>query len=222
MVSLNDAMGGSADVEAADGSPGQAGQAFDLQAIIKQVRAAKEDGGGPGDYGRTIGEGWKAGSKACAVPVMACFSGLYLAMLVIGVIYLDDCRVNDKIPIWLIVFGVFGWLKLMLENRNWIPIGRCRNQTEEEMEKSPLNKIVGVLNFFLFAWFITGNVWVFEQYGYVNYENTTALNYCNQTAYLFAFWVMVALYIVIAIVIGLTCLCGCVGCFACACCKMCK
>jgi hypothetical protein len=217
-------MGGTADVEAADGgAPAQAKQPFDIQAIIKQVQAAKEGSGGPADYVQTVGGiSQNACSKACAVPFVVCAGGLYLAMIVIGAIYLNDCTLNDKIPIWLIVMGVFGVLKLLVDHRNLIPVGNCRNQTEEQMAKSHVGKIATLLTLFHFAWIITGNVWVFELYE-PNYEpNDSDTKYCNQTVYLFAFWVMVSMYIIMGIFIGLTCLCGCIGCFACACCKVCK
>lgn len=66
--------------------------------------------------------------------------------------------------------------------------------------------IDGVLNLFLFTWFIAGNIWVYSKYK----PNpiplpSDPLNYCNPTLYMFAFWVITASYILM----GSICFCIC-------------
>ena len=70
----------------------------------------------------------------------------------IGSIYLDDCTKERYIPIYLIVAGVFGVLKQLGT------IGqRVKNHKEKSDEKNTKpNAIDGILNLFMFAWFIAG------------------------------------------------------------------
>ena len=56
--------------------------------------------------------------------------------------------------------------------------------------------IDGVLNLFLFTWFIAGNIWVYSKYKpNPSQPPSDPLNYCNPTLYVFAFWVITASYI---------------------------
>lgn len=66
--------------------------------------------------------------------------------------------------------------------------------------------IDGVLNLFLFIWFIVGNIWVYSKYR-LNLISLLGdlLNYCNLIFYLFVFWVIIVSYILM----GLICFCIC-------------
>lgn len=66
--------------------------------------------------------------------------------------------------------------------------------------------IDGVLNLFLFTWFIAGNIWVYSKYKpHPIPLPSDPLNYCNPTLYMFAFWVITASYILM----GSICFCIC-------------
>lgn len=62
-----------------------------------------------------------------------------------------------------------------------------------------------VIELFLFAWFICGNVWVYSVKDIVTNDSPTAASYCNYTCYYFAFWSITVSWILI----GLFCCCCC-------------
>lgn len=64
-----------------------------------------------------------------------------------------------------------------------------------------------LLDIFVLAWFIAGNVWVFEIYTTIGYDKNNAV-YCNGTCYLYAFWSIITTYIIT----GCVCLCCCFAC----------
>ena len=120
------------------------------------------------------------------------------------------------IPIYLIVGGSFGMLKtvIVLCQR----AGSSRDEEEEVDEDQSMSSkfIDGVLNLFLFTWFIAGNIWV-----YSHYKPNPAppvhdpLNYCDPVLYMFAFWVITVSYIVMGAICFCTCCLGiCASCTA--------
>ncbi|XP_041842617.1 transmembrane protein 272-like [Melanotaenia boesemani] len=150
-------------------------------------------------------------------PILGCsklaFCILPIAQIAIGSVYLNDCPRQQYIPIYLIVSGVFG---LILGVLSCLPCA----QEPEDGTVNLLSRICTAWNsltsFFLFCWFITGNVWIYSIYE-PNYNKTaTDVNlYCNKTLYLFAFWTTTLVYILLGLflVIGCCvlfcfCLCG--------------
>ncbi|XP_028331046.1 uncharacterized protein LOC114480824 [Gouania willdenowi] len=142
------------------------------------------------------------------VPVLASvkvvFSAIPIAQIAIGSLYLGDCPRNQHIPIYLIVVGVFG---LLLNALSCLP---CTRESKEA-NPSPLSRVCRVWNtltsFFLFCWFITGNVWIYSIYQPEYNRNTTDISlYCNKTLYLFAFWITTLIYILLALaMVGACC-----------------
>ncbi len=49
-----------------------------------------------------------------AIVVLLLYSGLPIAMLVIGILNIDECTIDKKIPVWLIIYGVFGIINCFL------------------------------------------------------------------------------------------------------------
>lgn len=117
-----------------------------------------------------------------------------------GAKYKNQCPVEDKIPIYLIVAGVVGVF------RNLISLGQRVKQRDNEDEEGQSRKrpLESFLDCFLFVWFICGNVWIYQNY-HPNYTDTDNPNYCHKTLYLFAFWVTTSMYIVV----GVLCCCVC-------------
>ena len=133
----------------------------------------------------------------------------YLAYCLIffftGAKYKDDCPVEPFIPIYLIVGGSFGMLKTII-----VLCQRARTHEDDidmDEDQSMSTKFIdGVLNLFLFTWFIAGNIWVYSKYRpNPSPPPSDPLNYCNPTLYLFAFWVITASYILM----GSICFCIC-------------
>ena len=117
-----------------------------------------------------------------------------------GAKYKNDCHVQDKIPIYLIVAGAVGVF------RNLISLGQRAKKSDNDSddEEKKRNPIESILDCFLFAWFICGNVWIYQNYQ-PNYTDPSSADYCHKTLYLFAFWITTATYILI----GVMCCCVC-------------
>lgn len=136
------------------------------------------------------------------------FLGIMLAipisMIVIGAKYLHDCPAERYIPIYLVVAGSFGVL------RNSITIVRrcCQKKDEEEEEnRRKVNPVESIIDCFMFAWFIAGNVWIYRTKGEFS-TNPGDPNFCDPTLYWFAFWITTAAYIIIGCSCCCCCLCG--------------
>ncbi|EDV21369.1 expressed hypothetical protein [Trichoplax adhaerens] len=131
-----------------------------------------------------------------------------------GAIYKDQCPVQPKIPIYLIVLGSFGLLKNLLDLCQQVSKGDTDDSDDSEdsdnSESSKSNDVQSyetLITCFLIAWFIAGNVWIYSIYK--PSFNPMDIKYCNQTLYLFAFWITTAGYIIV----GFFCFCFC--CVAC-------
>ncbi|XP_045480164.1 transmembrane protein 272-like [Harmonia axyridis] len=123
-----------------------------------------------------------------------------ICMITIGVIYMHDCPQGEYIPVYLVVGGLFGILKQLLH------LSARVRQTEEERREENLRQspTQTLLNCFMLGWFIIGSVWVYKEYE-PNYDQRLGL-YCNKTLYLFAFWLITAVYIILGIIT--VCLCS--------------
>ncbi|KAL5011352.1 hypothetical protein ScPMuIL_009903 [Solemya velum] len=139
------------------------------------------------------------GFTICLALVLA----LPITMVVIGAIYKNDCPIEHYIPIYLIVAGSFGIFK------NLISLGqRFRNRGDEDADEKNAkpNPLDMLINCFLLAWFIAGNVWIYGVHKQWTADSTSP-NYCHPTLYYFAFWITTATYIIMAA----TCCCVCCG-----------
>ncbi|KAM9836925.1 transmembrane protein 272 [Aulostomus maculatus] len=140
-------------------------------------------------------------------PILA-FSKLTLcimpaAQIAIGAVYLDECPAQKYIPIYLMVVGVFG---LVLTILSCLPCA----QEPKDGTTNPLSRVCAIWNsltsFFLFCWFIAGNVWIYSIYEPDYNKNTTNVDlYCNKTLYLFAFWTTTLVYILLLLFLFVGC-----------------
>jgi len=108
------------------------------------------------------------------------------------------------IPIYLIVLGAFGIFRHFLGMHS-----QCKKRqdgaeqdSDEAYKKTFLERLVDC---FLIAWFIAGNVWIYRIYEPSYDKLSFPTDYCDQTLYLFSFWLMNASYIFV----GLFCCCMC-------------
>lgn len=123
---------------------------------------------------------------------------LHIAMIIIGAVYIKDCRAERYIPIYLIVMGVFGTVRNVLDFLEYY-----RNKRGDKPFTPYHNKIV---NLFLFCWFIAGCVWVYRAYK-PNFDSPDHPLYCNRVLYLFTFWLINLTLIFTGIVLLLLCCC---------------
>lgn len=128
--------------------------------------------------------------------VIAIGMAIPVTMIIIGVLFKDECPAETKIPIYLIVAGSTETTKTIFKI-----ISRC-SKSQEKREKDqtkphPLNTLIGLFNF---IWFICGNVWVYGTTDY-NTDDPKTNNYCNATLYWFSFWLITSTYILFGLII---------------------
>ncbi|OWF55882.1 uncharacterized protein LOC110454841 [Mizuhopecten yessoensis] len=128
-----------------------------------------------------------------------------IAEIAIGASYLHDCPAQRLIPIYLIVAGVFGTLKGLGLMGQSVKSRKEQTDGAEAENNKTTNPFDSILNLFLFAWFICGNVWVYGLKDEWVSSPTTAGNYCHPTLYYFSFWIITLAYIMM----GVGCLFGC-------------
>ncbi|XP_069141643.1 transmembrane protein 272-like [Argopecten irradians] len=183
--------------------------------LFGKLKAANENSEGKADFAK-VAVGIICGSLAFIICV-----GLSLAIpiaeIAIGASYLHDCPAERLIPIYLIVAGTFGTLKgigLMGQSCKSRKDEQDGNQAEKKQATNPFDSL---LNLFLFAWFICGNVWVYGLKDKWVSSPVTAGNYCHPTLYYFSFWIITSTYILM----GVGCLVGCIiiGIVCCVSCK---
>jgi len=110
---------------------------------------------------------------------------LYIVLYIIfGSIYLDNCQIDPRIPVVLIVLGTMSLASNFMELLIKVLWGAKSNDdtiTKYDFLELPFVLAVAgatiVLNFF-----------VFGVYSNVDLEDETSENYCNENLYRFAFW----------------------------------
>ncbi|KAJ7363288.1 hypothetical protein OS493_011571 [Desmophyllum pertusum] len=158
------------------------------QSLFGEIQGARENSSGTMDFMRKLVL-LLAGTIGCTV-LIGLFMALPIAMIVIGAQYKNQCPVEDKIPIYLIVAGAVGVFRNLIALCQRAKEG-INQEEEEEKKKTHLESI---LDCFLFIWFICGNVWIYQNYQPI-YDDPSSSDYCHKTLYLFAFWVTTCTYI---------------------------
>ncbi|GAB6022906.1 hypothetical protein CHUAL_007001 [Chamberlinius hualienensis] len=142
------------------------------------------------------------GTVTCSI-IMGITMVIPITNVVIGSMYMYDCRAEPYIPVFLVVSGAFGVIKNLLNFRQ-----QCKVREDEEyIRQDPVSNVVTC---FMLAWFVAGCVWVYRVYE-PNYERHDSVDYCDKTLYLYTFWLLNSVFIFIGLV--MSCLC-CVGCLS--------
>ncbi|KAM9827538.1 transmembrane protein 272-like [Neosynchiropus ocellatus] len=141
-----------------------------------------------------------------STPILICMKVVLcimpIAQISIGAVHLNDCPREHHIPIYLIVVGVFGLILALLA---CLP---CAQPTDDNSNR--VNLICktwnSLISFFLFCWFIAGNVWIYTIYKPNFNKNTTHIDpYCDKTLYQFAFWTTTLVYTLLAFFLFISC-----------------
>ncbi|CAF0785921.1 unnamed protein product [Rotaria sordida] len=134
----------------------------------------------------------------------------------VGVKYLNDCPIQSNLPVYLLVVGSMGLVRVL--NLLWKQFRRRRMRKlegveldqEEETDDNGSDFTDAVLNLFLLAWFIVGQFWtwsVFMPNFEFGLENPN--NYCHRNVYIFTLihigFVYVMFLATIFFLIALTC-----------------
>jgi len=128
---------------------------------------------------------------------------LPITKLVLGILHVQDCPVENNIPIYMIVSGACGLaiiLFLLLSSTCTF----CRSST---IARKPSHQFMictialargmqGILAIFLFVWFFVGNYWVFGARTRVQTDRPSdTTTYCQPALYWFAFYVLIFTYV---------------------------
>ena len=129
-----------------------------------------------------------------------------MIVVFLGAKYKDDCRVENMIPIYLIVGGSAGLLSIFCACA--VESVEYREARSPSQSVSPYWHVIKHLSRLLlpllFAWFIAGNVWIYKNYE-PNYTDPESPYFCHKTLYLFAFWVITSYYIFFGVVLVIGC-----------------
>lgn len=139
-----------------------------------------------------------------------------ITMIIVGSLKLEMCPVQSKIPVWMVVLGATSTLVQTLNAARNIYMnkqtrivtiedrtgrGSAMTVTSHGFPAFLADSFNAALGLFIFIWFLFGNIWVFEVFDKVDLERENQLNYCDKLCYRFAFWSIIAVYIMIAVAI---------------------
>lgn len=180
---------------------------YESLTMINKLKKAKEDANNPVEY---LSSACAIICGSCAITVVFAISiALPITMIILGTIYKDDCTYQKNIPIWLIVAGSFGCLSSVLRtisNCYSLLVKRDQNDPENANKINKKSCLTSLIELFLFAWFIAGNVWVYSIRSEVSFTPGSE-KYCHQTVYLFSFWIITISWI---LTVFFCCCCCCI------------
>ncbi|XP_029635730.1 uncharacterized protein LOC115211023 isoform X2 [Octopus sinensis] len=133
---------------------------------------------------------------------------LPLLMSAIGVKYLDECPKEPKIPIYLLVGGSFGALKLVLVLWRQVKFHRYEYDdhfTDSEKFFSASHVTQMSLTVFLAVWFGFGNYWLYSIWKpHFQAPLHEPRNWCSETVFRFTFWQLLSCHVLVCCSILLT------------------
>ncbi|XP_042229199.1 uncharacterized protein LOC121871119 isoform X2 [Homarus americanus] len=185
--------------------------------IAYQMRDANMDSNNTCEF---VYKALKVISKTVLMTVLLVISiTVPVLMVIMGVQYLNDCPLEPNIPIYLLVGGCFGTLKLL-----WMLCQQVRSRRYERIDdafaEDSLDEIFTstsyratdvALTIFLLIWFGMGNYWVYKIY-LPNFHVTLFQpnDWCSKTVYLFAVAQLFFVYAIVGffIVVAFCLACG--------------
>ncbi|XP_062582907.1 transmembrane protein 272-like [Saccostrea cucullata] len=137
---------------------------------------------------------------------------LPVAMIFLGVKYINDCPVKRSVPIYLLVGGCCGILRILATMWRNMQYRRQLDSyydsyVHEGLYVSQTYRFMDVtLTLFLIGWLVTGSHWVFEvwepPYSQPLHEPS---NWCDRTVYRFAVYQIIGSYCFLFIVLTASC-----------------
>ncbi|XP_023706428.1 uncharacterized protein LOC111863878 [Cryptotermes secundus] len=143
--------------------------------------------------------------------ILMCLTALPLFMLIMGVQFLRDCPVEPQIPVYMLVGGSFGTLKMLwllwrqISSRRYELLdltAQVSNLDDGTLVPSAGTRMLSTaLSLFLVVWFALGNYWVLHV-AWPDFEPTLfePNKWCHKTLYLFALVHFIVIYSVFALV----------------------
>nr|XP_022319990.1 uncharacterized protein LOC111122506 [Crassostrea virginica] len=137
---------------------------------------------------------------------------LPLSMIAVGSTYRNDCPREPRLPIYLLVGGSFGLIKvlLMLWDQKKQSNDACLDDDDDSDTDDAVvqrtTKFTGfILSVFLSAWFVMGNVWFYEIW-MPNFEQPLhePSNWCHLIVFRYTFYHLVTCYGLITLFLLIT------------------
>ncbi|KAK6733910.1 hypothetical protein RB195_017586 [Necator americanus] len=116
----------------------------------------------------------------------------------IGLVNMNDCPVNKKIPIWLVVSGGTSCLRYIVATILSVKINKMGTLYAFRATWE------AAFSVFWLVWLILGSYWTYSVYNKVVHDIGTN-NYCDQLTYIFTFIRITASYVMI--VLWICCFC---------------
>ena len=136
-----------------------------------------------------------------------------------GVNYLHECPVEPKLPIYLVVGGCFGIIKLLF--LLWKQVKRHKEDLgdlHDDIDLLTMTRMTNIaLNIFHCVWFAFGHYWVFNIWKpHFRAPLHEPRNWCDETVFMFSFYQLIICHTVIAILVAAsTVMCCCFVCVKC-------
>ncbi|XP_041359727.1 transmembrane protein 272-like isoform X2 [Gigantopelta aegis] len=156
----------------------------------------------------------------CVTILIGITMAVPVGMVSCGIKYLSECPKQPKIPVYLMVGGCLGTIKIIGMLWRNIQIRRYESMdaffdahdNDTASGTNTFKFMDGVLSTFLFGWQITGSYWVFSiwepHYKQLLHEPS---NWCDQTVYMFSVIQILSCYA--AMCLGLVVLCCLASCY---------
>ncbi|XP_054271538.1 uncharacterized protein LOC128992132 [Macrosteles quadrilineatus] len=143
--------------------------------------------------------------------VLVCLTALPIVMFIMGIQFVRDCPKEPNIPVYMIVGGSFGTIKIFwmlwcqVKSRRYERLdGRNRSRPAEDgLSTSAGSRITNfLLSSFLIVWFVLGNLWILGIY-WPPFEPTLRdpNRWCHKTLYVFSLVHLVVVYSLLGVVV---------------------
>ncbi|XP_029114043.1 transmembrane protein 272-like [Scleropages formosus] len=153
--------------------------------------------------------------NACFIFGLLAFLALPLTMAFVGVKTIDDCPIQPMIPLYLLVGGVVGSLKVTLLLYDTARMRSLLSKSvvigDDDDDEYPWRQnahkyyIHVILSAFLFIWFILGNYWVFSVYmpNFIPPFHRPQ-DYCRKSLYIFSLFVLALAHSALVLLLSCT------------------
>jgi len=150
-------------------------------------------------------------SGFCGLLLLAVVNIIPTASIAIGLIYWDkddNCSAG-----YIALFLVIGGIAHLVQGVALSVLKHFETQQEQDGNNAPSSGHIyarefnNFLRIFIFGWLIATCYVTYSLHSHVDYNKETAApeDYCNRTLYLFTFWVILAHFIVLGILVGICC-----------------
>jgi len=129
----------------------------------------------------------------------------------LGVVFVNDCPIQSFIPIYLIVAGILGIVKNIVQIGEKLLVRSIQRRMKEDTFKKCYRiwRIINVFyTFLMFICLVVGSYFIYSNYKKLNNSGNYRKDLCHEGLYKFAFGITTACYILATLLICCICCCG--------------